>query len=241
MERRKPMKLKQAARRKMSPRVNKKHRVKRDGQNRDGAVRRNHKSIRTATKMTKGTPGTVRKNGAPVRSRRVPAFRHPKTELEAAIQRFVDLYDFAPIAYVSFGRSGRIGEANLTATELLGEPRDRLIGRPFAFYVADLDQFMRHLLYCRTSERRVKTDEQLKTEHPESRRKIYEKLFRDHRWEGELVHTCRNGKRLTVFSRWVLDRNPQGNTASILETNNDITRRKQVELALQESKKLLEE
>src|SRR5216117_3155048 len=163
MERRKAMKLKQAARRKMSCRVNKKHRAKRDGQNRDGAVRRNRKSIRAATKMTNGTPGTVRKNGAPVRSRRAPAFRYPKTELEIAIQRYVDLYDFAPIAYVSFDRAGRIEEANLAAIELLGEPRDLLIGRPFAFYVADLDSFLRHLLYCRTSEQKVTTELQLKT------------------------------------------------------------------------------
>ena len=146
----------------MSRRVNKKHRAKRDGQNRDGAVRRNRKSIRAATKMTKGTPGTVRKNGAPVRSRGVPAFRNPKTELEAAIQRFVDLYDFAPIAYVSFDRAGRIEEANLVATELLGEPRDRLIGRPFAFYVGDLDLFLRHLLDCRTSQQQVETELELK-------------------------------------------------------------------------------
>ena len=76
--------------------------------------------------------------------------RNPKSELEAAVQRFVDLYDFAPIAYVSFDRGGRIEEANLAATELLGVPRDLLIGRPFALYVADVDLFMRHLLYCRT-------------------------------------------------------------------------------------------
>src|SRR5204862_4132304 len=71
--------------------------------------------------------------------------------------------------------------------------------------------------------------------------KIYEKLFRDNYWEGELVHTRRDGKRLTVFSRWVLDRDAQGKRSFILETNNDVTRRKQMEIALQESKKLLEE
>src|SRR5206468_9073267 len=103
------------------------------------------------------------KKNKPTRSTPNGSIRNPKTELEAATQRFVDLYDFAPIAYVSFGRTGRIEEANLTATELLGEPRDRLIGRPFAFYVADLDLFMRHLLYCRTSQRPVKTELQLKT------------------------------------------------------------------------------
>src|SRR6266568_125965 len=93
----------------------------------------------------------------------VHGLRHPKTELESAIQRYVDLYDFAPIAYVSFDRAGRIEEANLAATELLSEPRDLLIGRPFAFYVADLDSFLQHLLYCRTSQQQVKTELLLKS------------------------------------------------------------------------------
>src|SRR5437762_3939429 len=88
----------------------------------------------------------------------IHGLRHPKTELESAIQRYVDLYDFAPIAYVSFDRAGRIEEANLAATQLLSEPRDLLIGRPFAFYVADLDSLLRHLLYCRTSQQEVKTE-----------------------------------------------------------------------------------
>src|SRR2546423_12661019 len=81
----------------------------------------------------------------------------------------------------------------------------------------------------------------LKTERSEPLPKIYEKLFRDNYCEREIVHTRRDGKRLTVFSRWVLDRDAQGKRSFILETNNDVTRRKQMEIALQESKKLLEE
>ena len=198
----------------MSRRVNKKHRAKRDGQNRDGAVRRNHKSIRTATKMTKGTPGTVRKNGAPVRSRRVPAFRNPKTELEAAIQRFVDLYDFAPIAYVSFDRAGRIEEANLVATELLGEPRDLLIGRPFAFYVGDLDSFMRHLLYCRTLQQQVETELELKPR------------------KGERIPALLCSRPITSTTR---------NGALLYQTAiMDLSERKRAEQALQESSQRLQ-
>src|SRR5436305_7939209 len=101
-------------------------------------------------------------NGQRDQGSSIHGLRHPKSELESAIQRYVDLYDFAPIAYVSFDRAGRIEEANLAATELLGEPRDRLIGRPLAFYAADLDSFMRHLLYCRTSQQQVETELQLK-------------------------------------------------------------------------------
>jgi PAS domain S-box-containing protein len=84
------------------------------------------------------------------------------------------------------------------------------------------------------------THDLLKAEHPEPLPKIYEKLLRDNRWEGEIVHTRRDGRRLIMFSRWALDRDAQGNRAYVLETNNDITRRKEAEAALQKSKELLE-
>src|SRR3989475_6665575 len=100
----------------------------------------------------------VDSNSGRDRGSSIRGLRHPKTELESAIQRYVDLYDFAPIAYVSFDRAGRVEEANLAATELLSEPRDLLIGRPFAFYVANLDSLLQHLLYCRTSQQQVQTE-----------------------------------------------------------------------------------
>lgn len=156
------------------PSLHKKRRIRRARQTKAIALQRSRESIPGRAKTTKGisrrprkfspdkAERAVKRNGASVYRRRTPAFRNPKTELEAAIQRFVDLYDFAPIAYVSFDRTGRIEEANLAATELLGEPRDLLIGRPFAFYVADLDLFMRHLFCCCTSQQQVKTELQLK-------------------------------------------------------------------------------
>src|SRR4029453_966571 len=93
-----------------------------------------------------------------------PVFKHSKTELEAAIQRYVDLFDFAPIAYVSFNRVGHIEEINLAAAQLLGRSRDRLIGEPFALHVAKEDSpfFLNHLLRCRSSESRVETELHLK-------------------------------------------------------------------------------
>jgi len=154
---------KQRTGQKMSHRVNRKRRAKRVRQRRIAAVPRNCRSTRMPTKVSKKTFPAVSKNGAPLRSRRAQALRNPRTELEAAIQRFVDLYDFAPIAYVSFDRTGRIEEANLAVTELLGVSRDLLIGRPFALYVADLDLFMRHVLNCRTSQQRTKTELRLKS------------------------------------------------------------------------------
>src|SRR4029450_6517152 len=103
--------------------------------------------------------GADRKDGATKRSASAPVFKHPKTELEAAIQRYVDLFEFAPIAYVSFDRVGRIEEINLGAAQLLGRSRARLIGDPFALLVTRDDGllFLNHLLHCR-SNRRVETE-----------------------------------------------------------------------------------
>src|SRR5438067_13209678 len=159
----------------MPHRVNKNRRLKRARHSSAADRRNNRGSPRASLNATRGmSPGSRKflsepakrkaaKKHPPIRSTRNGAIRNPKTELEAATQRFVDLYDFAPIAYVSFGRAGRIEEANLMAAELLDEPRDRLIGRPFAFYVADLDLLLRHLLYCRTSQQQVKTELLLKS------------------------------------------------------------------------------
>jgi PAS domain S-box-containing protein len=108
--------------------------------------------------------GAVRKNGANRQSASAPVFKHPKAELEAAIQRYVDLFDFAPIGYVSFDRVGHIEEINVAAARLLGDSRDRLIGRPFALYIIKEDSalFLNHLLRCRSSESRVETELHLK-------------------------------------------------------------------------------
>jgi PAS domain S-box-containing protein len=85
-------------------------------------------------------------------------------QLDHVTQRYADLYDFAPTGYVSFDRSGRIEEINLTAAQLFGMPRQRLIGMPFMVFVASQDSalFLHHLLRCRCSETRVETEMRLK-------------------------------------------------------------------------------
>lgn len=50
-------------------------------------------------------------------------------------------------------------------------------------------------------------------------------------WQGELVHTTREGRRLTVSTRMVLLH--QGSRRVVLETNRDITERKEYEQRLQ--------
>src|SRR5262245_56258156 len=88
----------------------------------------------------------------------------PRREIDHATQRYADLYDLAPTGYVSFNRSGRIEEINLTAARLFGIPRERLIGMPFMIFVTrnDTDIFLHHLLRCRCSDIRVETELRLK-------------------------------------------------------------------------------
>lgn len=52
--------------------------------------------------------------------------RQSQVELAEARDRYVDLYEFAPVGYITLNRNGRILEANLTAAAMLGIERTRL-------------------------------------------------------------------------------------------------------------------
>jgi PAS domain S-box-containing protein len=60
-------------------------------------------------------------------------------------------------------------------------------------------------------------------------------LERDGYWEGELLHTCRDGHVVSVESRQALLRDGYGHPTAILEINRDITQRRQLEQAAQEA------
>jgi PAS domain S-box-containing protein len=70
------------------------------------------------------------------------------------------------------------------------------------------------------------------TKFPEPLQAIEKKLFEFGMWEGELIHTRSDGGVIVVSSAWVLHRNSQGQPIRILETNTDITERKQAEQRL---------
>jgi PAS domain S-box-containing protein len=71
--------------------------------------------------------------------------------------------------------------------------------------------------------------ELLRTESDQPREKIQAILFARGHWEGELVHTRRDGKRIVVASHWVVHRDDEGNPKAVLEVNNDITNLRQAE------------
>lgn len=65
----------------------------------------------------------------------------------------------------------------------------------------------------------------LDTRFPQSREAIDNTLEHKGQWEGELTHTCRDGRQVIVESRQVLARDEQGRPTAILEINRDITER----------------
>jgi PAS domain S-box-containing protein len=76
------------------------------------------------------------------------------------------------------------------------------------------------------------THDLLQTEFPEQFDAVNDKLFNSGVWEGELWHVTRDGARICVLSRQVIQRDRDGQTIGILEINRDITDRKNMEESL---------
>jgi PAS domain S-box-containing protein len=103
---------------------------------------------------------------------------------------------------------------NRGAEELYGWPREEAVGRV--------------------------SHELVRTVLPARLQDITDTLIRDNRWDGELIHTKRDGTKVTVASRWSLQRNRAGRPVAILETNNDITERKRAEAKAHQQEKELQ-
>jgi len=61
--------------------------------------------------------------------------RKTRDELEAVLEQYTDLYDFAPVGYFTLDRSGTISRVNLTGASLVGVERSLLVGRHFGHFV----------------------------------------------------------------------------------------------------------
>lgn len=72
--------------------------------------------------------------------------RRTQGELEESRARYFDLYDLAPVGYLTLSRQGVILEANITAAAMLGMTRTTLVKQPFARFVFpdDLDIYNHH-------------------------------------------------------------------------------------------------
>ncbi len=66
--------------------------------------------------------------------------RLSEARLEESRSRYADLYDFAPVGYLTLDERGAIVEANLTAATMLGRERSKLLNFYFSYFLTDDDR-----------------------------------------------------------------------------------------------------
>jgi PAS domain S-box-containing protein len=96
--------------------------------------------------------------------------RRAQVVIEESRDRYVDLYEFAPVGYLTLTREGMIAEANLTGASLLGVDRKKLINRRFAGFVTveSRDYWDRHFLGVLQTDERQSCE--LKLQHGDGSR-----------------------------------------------------------------------
>ncbi|OGB04102.1 MAG: hypothetical protein A3E79_15315 [Burkholderiales bacterium RIFCSPHIGHO2_12_FULL_61_11] len=67
------------------------------------------------------------------------ALREAREVAESALERFTELYDYAPLGYLTLDRGSVIRQANLAAAGLLGMERGKLSRRNFEFFIESGD------------------------------------------------------------------------------------------------------
>ena len=72
--------------------------------------------------------------------------RRAEVDLETSRARYFDLYDLAPVGYLTINEAGLVVEANLTASRLLGVTRGALVNQPMTRFLVHEDQD-RYYLY----------------------------------------------------------------------------------------------
>ncbi len=133
-------------------------------------------------------------------------------ELKKAHDRYANLYDFAPVGYLSIAENGEIVEANLTSMTLLAvNKKKHLIGKYLSDFVADQKNFAEHQAQA------------FKTLSPQT---------------GEFTMIKQNGITFYAHINSAVSENHKGRFWRVVLT--DISERKQAELELQKAKETAE-
>lgn len=66
--------------------------------------------------------------------------RQTRDAMDVTLEKYTDLFDFAPVGYFTLNRSGEILVLNLSGSILLGVERSQLIGRNFVRFITTEDQ-----------------------------------------------------------------------------------------------------
>ena len=126
---------------------------------------------------------------------------------EEMLKRQTELLDLAHDAILVLDPSGRITYWNQGAAHLYGWTKAEALGQ------------VSHQL--------------LQTKFPQPRVEIERHLVEHDFWEGEIIHTTRQGRQLVMHSHWSLQRDEQGQVMAVLEICRDITAQKEIEKEIQ--------
>ena len=133
---------------------------------------------------------------------------------EEAIKRQASLIDLSPDAIIVRTPEGAITFWSEGAQKLYGWTKAEAVGQT--------------------------SHDLLKTRFPKPLNNIISQVRSTGQWSGELQHTTKDGRNVIVQSSWLAEKEEQGAVKSILESNVDITQRKQMQAKLEEYSKNLE-
>ena len=168
------------------------------------------------------------------RKRAEAALKRARDELEARVQdRTAELMRTNEQLQAEVAERARAEAALREQASLLNLTHDTVFVRDMNDVISYWNRGAEEL-YGWTREEAIGqvTHKLMQTIFPVPLAEINTELRRTGRWEGELVHMKRDGTQVVVASRWSLQVDELGNPAAILETNNDITERRQAEEAL---------
>jgi PAS domain S-box-containing protein len=80
--------------------------------------------------------------------------------------------------------------------------------------------------------------ELLKTQYAEALPEIEQKVLRSGHWDGELIHTRKDGRKVVLSSRWSLIKDSEGKPQGIIQLNYDITEKYRAEQKARHNERL---
>ncbi|MBU0482655.1 MAG: response regulator [Proteobacteria bacterium] len=138
--------------------------------------------------------------------------RKTQQELEQSRRKYTNLYDFAPVGYLTVSGTGLIVEANLTAADMLGVARGSLLRQPLSAFILEADQDIHYHCRKRLLESKKKQSCQ----------------FRCRKKDGTIFH---------AQLKSTVDFEMDGHTSRFRTIMTDITEQKKIEIAIQQGKR----
>jgi len=134
------------------------------------------------------------------------------------------------------------GCASTGIADLLRTAHDCLLVRDKRVGVILWNRAAEQLYGWKQSEARGQLPEALlKTKFPQPLSQIERELEETGRWEGELLHTCRNGRTVVVTSRWSLQSAEDGLWHGVMQVERDITEQRRLERELLQAQSQLQQ